>query len=74
MGVVISKKPCSVMDFRRAATTLHRRLKWNGGICVNGLPQHTNYPVRPGDVITVLLDEPEPEYDLLSPSINGNVK
>ena len=29
---------------------------------MNGLPQHTNYPVRPGDVITVLLDEPEPEY------------
>ena len=26
MGVVISKKPCSVMDFRRAATTLHRRM------------------------------------------------
>ena len=41
---------------------LMNRLKWNGGICVNGLPQHTNYPVRPGDVITVLLDEPEPEY------------
>lgn len=41
---------------------LMNRLKWSGGICVNGLPQHTNYPVRPGDVITVLLDEPEPEY------------
>ena len=46
----------------KMSSGLMNRLKWNGGICVNGLPQHTNYPVRPGDVITVLLDEPEPEY------------
>ena len=46
----------------KMSSGLMNRLKWSGGICVNGLPQHTNYPVQPGDVITVLLDEPEPEY------------
>lgn len=34
---------------------LMNHLKWGDGIRVNGLPQHTNYPVQPGDVITVLV-------------------
>ena len=29
---------------------------------MNGVPQRTNYPVRPGDVITVTLAEETPEY------------
>ena len=41
---------------------LMNRLKWQGKIFVNGAPQHTDYPVKPGDVITVPLDEPQPEY------------
>lgn len=41
---------------------LMNRLKWKNAIFVNGQPQHTGYPVQPGDVITVLLDEPAPEY------------
>jgi len=41
---------------------LMNRLKWADRILVNGQPEHTNYPVRPGDEITVLLDEAEPEY------------
>ena len=41
---------------------LVNRLKWQERLLVNGQPEHTNYPVKPGDVITVLLDEPEPEY------------
>ncbi len=41
---------------------LMNRLKWRAGILVNGTPQHTDYPVQPGDVITVPLDEPEPDY------------
>ena len=41
---------------------LINRLKWHGKILVNGNPEHTDYPVQPGDVLTVLLDEPEPEY------------
>ena len=36
---------------------LMNRLKWADRILVNGQPEHTNYPVRPGDEITVLLDE-----------------
>ena len=41
---------------------LINRLKWNGSILVNGKPQHTDYSVKPGDVITVLLNEPQPDY------------
>ena len=44
------------------STGLMNKLKWGDGIRVNGVPQRTNYPVVPGDVITVRLDEPEPEY------------
>lgn len=41
---------------------LMNRLKWQQKIFVNGVPQHTDYAVQTGDVITVPLDEPEPEY------------
>lgn len=41
---------------------LVNRLKWKGGLLVNGSPERTDYPVRPGDRITVLLDDPEPDY------------
>ena len=41
---------------------LMNRLKWHDKILVNGHPQHTDFAVSPGDVITVLLDEPEPDY------------
>ena len=44
------------------STGLMNRLKWQEKLFVNGVPQHTNYPVRPGDVITAELDEPVPEY------------
>lgn len=44
------------------STGLMNRLKWQEKIFVNGNPQHTDYPVRPGDVITVPLEEPTPEY------------
>lgn len=44
------------------STGLMNRLKWNGSILVNGQPEHTDYSVKPGDVITVLLDEPQPDY------------
>ena len=42
--------------------SLMNKLKWGDGIRVNGVPQRTNYPVKPGDVVTVRLDEEEPEY------------
>ena len=41
---------------------LMNRLKWKDLLFVNGVAQHTNYPVKPGDVITVPLDEPVPDY------------
>lgn len=44
------------------STGLMNRLKWGGGLLVNGNPARTNYPVQPGDIITVILDEPTPEY------------
>ena len=44
------------------STGLMNRLKWDGKLLVNGIPQRTNYQVRPGDVVSALLDEPAPEY------------
>ena len=41
---------------------LMNKLKWGDSIRVNGVPQWTNYPVVPGDVVTVRLAEEEPEY------------
>ena len=41
---------------------LMNRLKWQDRLFVNGIPQHTDFPVQPGDVITVPLDEPTPAY------------
>ena len=41
---------------------LMNRLKWGDAIQVNGNPEHTDFPVKPGDRITVRLDEPRPEY------------
>ena len=41
---------------------LVNRLKWQEKICVNGIPRHNDFQVQPGDVITALLDAPEPEY------------
>lgn len=46
----------------QVSSGLMNRLKWDDRILVNGEPQHTNFPVSPGDVVTLLLDEPEPEY------------
>ena len=44
------------------SASLMNKLKWGDGIRVNGQPRRTNYPVVPGDLITVRLDEEEPEY------------
>ena len=46
----------------KMSTGLMNRLKWQDLIFVNGVPRHTDYAVQPGDVITVALDEPEPDY------------
>ena len=44
------------------STGLINRRKWQNQIFVNGTPQFTNYPVQPGDVITVPLEDSAPEY------------
>lgn len=46
----------------RMSSSLMNKLKWGDALRVNGQPQRTNYQVVPGDVITVQLDEPEPDY------------
>ena len=46
----------------KMSTSLMNKLKWGDALQVNSVPQRTNYPVKPGDVVTVRLDEEEPEY------------
>ena len=46
----------------RVSTGLMNRLKTTDRILVNGTPQRTNFAVKGGDTVTLLLDEPEPEY------------
>ena len=46
----------------KVSTGLMNRLKWQDLLFVNGVPRHTDFMVQAGDVITVPLDEPEPEY------------
>ena len=44
------------------STGLINRLKWQNRLFVNGVAVHTDYPVQPGDQITVPLEEPVPDY------------
>ncbi len=44
------------------STGLVNKLKWQNKILVNGISQHNDYAVQPGDVITALLDEDTPAY------------
>ena len=46
----------------RLSVGLVKRLKYEHAFQVNGVPQYTNFMVRPGDEITVRLDESLPEY------------
>ena len=49
------------------STGLVNRLKWQERIFVDGVARHNDYLVRPGQVITAFLDEPQPQY----PAENG---
>lgn len=53
----------------KMSTGLMNRRKWGDAIRVNGQPQHTDYAVRIGDVVTVRLDEDMPQY----PAEQGNL-
>ncbi len=46
----------------KMSSSLMNKLKWGDSLRVNGETARTNYPVKPGDTITVRLDEEEPEY------------
>ena len=46
----------------KMSSGLVNRLKWQDRILVNGKPEHNDYAVQPGDKITALLDDPQPEY------------
>ena len=54
----------------KMSTGLMNRVKWADGLRVNGQSVHTNHLVLPGDRITVLLQEEEPEY----PAEEGNLR
>lgn len=41
---------------------LMNRAKWAGNILVNGTAQHTDFPVRSGDTVTVLMPESPASY------------
>lgn len=53
----------------KMSSGLINRLKWRQLIFVNGNPEHNDFTVHPGDVITVFLDEPQPDY----PPESGNL-
>ena len=44
------------------STGLMNKLKWQDKLFVNGVSQRTNYMVQPGDVVTVPVDDPAPDY------------
>ena len=46
----------------KMSTGLMNKLKWGDAIRVNGKPEHTDYPVKIGDTVTVRLDEPAADY------------
>lgn len=54
-------------DELHMSSGLINRLKWQNRILVNGKPEHNDYTVQSGDVITALLDDSLPEY----PAENG---
>ena len=41
---------------------LMNRLKWDGRLRVNGEPQRTDFRVKKGDAVSLILDEEEPDY------------
>ena len=46
----------------KMSTSLMNKLKWGDAIRVNGKAEHTDYAVKPGDMVTVRLDEEKPAY------------
>ncbi|MCI8526536.1 MAG: RluA family pseudouridine synthase [Oscillospiraceae bacterium] len=59
-------RPCLLRELLRRemglSSTLVKRLKTTGAICVNGLPAPVNARLAPGDRVAVCLDEPPPGF------------
>lgn len=53
---------CFLKNEMRMSSGLINRLKWQQRIFVNGNVEHNDFCVKPGDVVTVELDEPTPDY------------
>ena len=49
--------------------SLMNKLKWTDSLLVNGIPCHTDYLVKPGDIVTAKLPDSTPEY----PAEDGNL-
>ena len=49
-------------DELNMSSGLINRLKWQEKIFVNGKPEHNDFHVCPGDVISIPLDEEEPDF------------
>ena len=49
-------------DEMAMSSGLINRLKWSQRILVNGVPQHNDYTVNPGDTITALMEDPQADY------------
>ncbi|MBE6983752.1 MAG: RluA family pseudouridine synthase [Ruminococcaceae bacterium] len=50
--------------------SLMNKLKWDDRLLVNGAPCHTDYLVKPGDIVTAKLPDSTPEY----PAEDGNLE
>lgn len=52
------------------STGLMNRLKWSERILVNGVPQHADFTVQAGDVVSALLDDEVPQYPAEAGELN----
>ncbi len=51
-----------LLEDMRLSMGLMNRYKWSRAILVNGVPQHTDFQVQPGDTVTVRMEEAKPDY------------
>ena len=62
MATRVGRLSSFLKEEMKMSTSLVNKLKWQNKILVGGVPQHNDYTVQIGNVITAQLDEPEPEY------------
>lgn len=63
---VVAERSGKLLSFLRRelrlSTTLVNRLKLQNAMFADGVPVHTDFPVTPGTVVSVRIEEPEPDY------------